>query len=107
MRNEKLRRILAELKAGLSELYGDRLAQLVLFGSHARRDAEEGSDIDVLVVLRGHVNAGDEIERSGDIVARLSLDNDVVVSCVFFNEDDYLRRNGPLLRNVRREGVRL
>lgn len=107
MSNQGLKAVLSELKDRLSDLYGDRLVELILYGSQARGDAEDGSDIDVLVVLRGQVNACDEIERSGDIVARLSLDNDVVISCVFLSEDYYLRRNGPLLRNVRREGVRL
>jgi predicted nucleotidyltransferase len=41
------------LKAGLAEIYGDRLAGLVLYGSQARGDAREDSDVDVAVVLRG------------------------------------------------------
>ena len=41
--------------------YGDRLVQLVLCGSQARGNAEPGSDIEVLVVLWGEVNAGQEI----------------------------------------------
>ena len=70
--NEKLQTILAELKSRLEALYGDRLVNLVLYGSQARGDAEPGSDIDVLVVLRGPVNAGEEISRVCDITAPLS-----------------------------------
>lgn len=33
---DKLRPILAELKCGLQEIYGDRLRAVVLFGSQAR-----------------------------------------------------------------------
>jgi len=97
--------IVAILRGKLEELYGPRLVRLVLFGSHARGDAEPGSDIDLLVVLRGDVNAGEEIKRTGGIVSDLSLINDVVISCIFMEEHRYLRRNGPLLRNIRREGI--
>ena len=99
--------ILDELRARLSDLYGNRLIHIVLYGSRAREDAEPGSDIDVLVVLKGPVHAGREIARTGKIVAELSLNHDEVISCVFIDEQRYLTRNGPFLRNVRREGVLL
>ena len=98
-------KILTELRRRLEELYGSRLVRLVLFGSHARGDAESGSDIDVLVVLRDDVNPGEEIRRTGGIVSELSLANDVVISCLFMDEFRFMHRNGPLLRNIRREGI--
>jgi predicted nucleotidyltransferase len=98
-------KILTELRRRLEELYGSRLVRLVLFGSHAGGDAESGSDIDVLVVLRDDVNPGEEIRRTGGIVSELSLANDVVISCLFMDEFRFIHRNGPLLRNIRREGI--
>lgn len=100
-----VRKILVDLRRKLEELYGPRLVRLVLFGSHARGDAEPGSDIDVLVVLRGEVNPGEEIRRTGGIIADLSLANDVVISCLFIDEFRFMHRNGPLLRNIRKEGI--
>jgi predicted nucleotidyltransferase len=97
--------ILAELHRRFERLYGGRFVRLVLFGSQARGDAEPGSDIDVLVVLRGPVSACEEIERTLDDVAGLSLDNEVVISCVFVSESDFRREQSPLLLNIRREGV--
>ena len=101
----KIQDVLKELRRRFEALYGDRLVQLVLFGSRARGDAEPDSDIDVLVVLHGSVNAGEEIGRTGGIVAELSLKNDVVLSCLFMDYERYQHRNGPLLRNIRKEGV--
>ena len=97
--------ILKELRRRFEMLYGDRLAHLVLFGSRARGDAEPDADIDVLVVLNGTVHAGEEIERTLDIVSDLSLEKDVVISCVFMDRHRYRHKNGPLLRNIRKEGV--
>lgn len=97
--------ILAELRARLVEVYGDRLVHLVLFGSQARGDAVEGSDIDVLIVLRGAVEPWTEISRTSNIAAELSLRHNVVVSRVFVSLDRYVGERTPLLMNVRREGA--
>ncbi len=40
------------VKSELQTLYGKRLAKLILYGSYARGDQHEGSDIDFLVVLK-------------------------------------------------------
>ena len=102
---EHLAPILADLRRRLEALYGPRLVRLVLFGSQARGDAEPGSDIDVLVVLEGPVNASEEIERAGNIVADVSLEYDVSVSCAYVSVDRYAVEHSPLLMNIRREGV--
>jgi len=101
----KLHDILAELRRRFETLYGPRLVRMVLYGSQARGDAEPGSDIDVLVVLNGEVDPCREIDRTLDDVVNLSFEHDVVISCVFMDEHRFRHRNGPLLRNIRREGV--
>jgi predicted nucleotidyltransferase len=105
--NPTLQPVLTSLKQSFVELYGDRLRYLTLFGSQARGDAEPGSDIDVLVVLKPPVNPGEEIKRTGKLVADLSLHHDVVISCLFIDEIYYQTHNGSLLRNIRKEGVLL
>ena len=103
--NDKVRRVLVELRRRLKELYGKRLVRLVLFGSQARGTACWDSDIDVLVVLRGPVEPSMEIHRASPVTAAVSLEHDVVISCVYVSEERYRVDNGPLLLNVRVEGV--
>ncbi len=103
--NDKLPTILTQLRSQFELLYGDRLTQMVLYGSQARGDAQPDSDIDVLVVLKAPVQIGEEIDRTIPIVADLSLQNDVVISCNFMNEERFTNYQGPLLRNIRREGI--
>jgi predicted nucleotidyltransferase len=103
--SSRIASVLNELRPGLQALYGPRLVSIILFGSQARGDMEAGSDIDVLIVLKGPVQAGTEIARVGPLQAELSLRHNCVIACVFMDEDRYLRRDGPLLRNIRREGV--
>lgn len=107
MMNEKLRQILNELRGRLVRHYGDRLVDVVLFGSHARGDAEPGSDIDVMVVLTDAVYPGAEIEETGDLVAELSLKYDVLISVIFRSEEAFYYSETPLLINVRREGIHI
>lgn len=102
---ENIQAIVTELRPRLQMLYGERLVHVVLYGSQARGDAAAGSDIDMLVVLRGPVNAGAEIERTGGTVADLFLRFDEVITCVFIDESSYRHRQGPLLHNIRREGI--
>lgn len=103
--SELLRSLLTELRSRFEALYGPRLVRLVLFGSQARGDPEPGSDIDVLVVLEGPVRPGEEIRRTLNNVAELSLENNVLISCTYISADRFEREESPLMINVRREGV--
>jgi predicted nucleotidyltransferase len=105
--NNEIVNILKKLKTEFEKLYQSRLVTLILFGSQARGDAESGSDIDVLVVLKGTVQVGTEVKRTGQIIADLSLQHDEVINCIFMEEDYFLNRQGPLLRNIRKEGILL
>jgi len=100
-----LKQILGELRKELETLFSDRLVRVMLFGSQARGDAEPGSDIDVLVVLKGPLDDHAEHERMSFFLADLSLRNNTVVSCIFMDDDRFFHRQGPLLRNIRREGI--
>ncbi len=103
--SEKVSAILKELRCRLEALYGPRLVRMVLYGSQARGDAESGSDIDVLVVLKGPVSPGEEIARTSDIIASLSLHYNVVLSRAFVSAERFEYEQSPLLMNVRREGI--
>jgi uncharacterized protein len=96
-----------DLRHDLSELYGDQLIDLILFGSHARQTATADSDIDVMVVLNGPISPGDEILRMGAIKTRLNLKYDTLISVIPVSDTDYQQGTTPLLKNVRAEGVPL
>jgi uncharacterized protein len=103
----KIRQLLKVFRGELEVLYGERLVHLVLYGSFARHEETEGSDVDVLVVLGGKVSPVDEIRRMGDASTDLLLKHNELISIVPMSLDDFLYRRSPLLRNVRREGILL
>ncbi|MBM4017098.1 MAG: nucleotidyltransferase domain-containing protein [Planctomycetes bacterium] len=104
---ENVRAILAELRRRFEGLYGDRLVAMVLYGSQARGDAEPGSDIDVLVVLKGPVDPCQEIRRTTDDVWAIAYEHEQSIACVFVSQDEFERERSPLMLNVHREGVPL
>jgi len=101
----RIKEILKEFREEIEELYGKRLKSIILYGSWARGDATEDSDIDVLIVLEGEVIPGKEIDRMIDIITDINLKHRVLISVYPISEEDYSTINSPLLINVRREGV--
>ncbi len=97
--------LLAELKSGLSRLYGDRLKAVVLFGSYARGDYNQNSDLDVMIVLDDFRRAWDELVRSAELASDLSLKYNVTISRTFMKEKQWKTGGLPVLHNIRAEGI--
>ena len=103
MTQDNLKQLLEELKVGMQEIYGDHLKGLYFYGSYARGDQDEGSDVDVLVVLDDYERYGKEVEKTGQLSSDLSLKYGVTVSSVFMKESEWVHGESPFLRNVRPE----
>jgi predicted nucleotidyltransferase len=95
-----------ELKQGLVEIYGDKLKAVYLYGSYARGDYRDGSDVDVMILLRRYNKTyWDEIKRTSKIIQNVSLNYEVSVSRIFMTEEKWKKSNTPLLRNIHRDGL--
>ena len=100
-------RLLRDLKQRLRALYGERLAEVVLFGSVARGEDTSHSDVDVLVVLHGPVDRYAENGHLADVVLDFMGQYRQSLSPVVMDEATFLSGDWPLLRNVREEGIPL
>lgn len=100
----KIKGILSEFRIELVKLYDKRLKQIILYGSWARGEATEDSDIDLLIVLEGNVSPGKEIDRMIDIITEINLKHNVLLAVYPVSEENYATLNSPILLNIRREG---
>ncbi|MBI2333634.1 MAG: nucleotidyltransferase domain-containing protein [Chloroflexi bacterium] len=86
-------------------IYGEQLDAVYLYGSYARGENQEGSDLDVLVVLNDFQRRAAELKRVSKLIGELSLDYEITVSPLFMRENEWKTDRYPLIRNVKKEGV--
>lgn len=94
-----------ELKEGLVRIYGGRLSGVYLYGSYARGDYQEGSDVDVMILLKDYKNYFEELKRSTQLASDISLKYDVTVSRLIIKEIQWRESAMPVVRNIHKDGV--
>lgn len=92
----------------LQKKYQDKILQVVLFGSVARGESDEESDMDILVVLKnGDNELRDEISMASfDII----LTDNVILSPIVMDKKTYewhKRYKDPLYNSIKRDGIDL
>lgn len=102
-----MRTALLELKQALVQMYGERLEGIYLYGSYARGDFTQDSDVDVLVVLRGTVKPGAEITNISPFVSDICLRYGLLFSIFPISAEQFVTRQSPFMLNVRREVVKV
>lgn len=105
----QLEQIMQELIQAVEAMRGARLCETILFGSYARQDADEESDIDVMLLM--------DIPREelvqyrwalAEVAGAMLCEHSIVVSPVMENADFFARNKAlyPFFMNINREGVR-
>jgi len=102
---EDMLRIVARARVGLEQIYGARLRGVYLFGSYARGEANEDSDVDIAVVLDEVPSRFAEIERTGELASDLTLEHGMLVMFHFVPEADLAEGRRAVHRAIKREGV--
>lgn len=104
---EYIQPIIDEVKSMLEGIFGKRLKGIILYGSYARGEATEGSNIDLLILLENAENFWEEREKFADLVWKIDLKYNTVISILPVDEKDYQSRRKPIFLNAKREGVLL
>ena len=104
----RLKELLHELKNELEKVFGEKLKKVIVYGSYARGESDEGSDLDIMVLV--DMNE-EEIKNERDKVLDLTVDLTTrygVVLSIIENNYDYFYDWAevlPFFANVIREGV--
>jgi len=91
-------RALDEFLRRVEARFGDSVQEIILFGSYARGDYDEESDIDVLIV--GDV----DFDELMSIVTDILLEYGELVSPIVIKLGEFKRREDSFIKMVLREG---
>lgn len=106
----KINTVIQDFIKGVNEILGDRVKKIILYGSYARGDYRENSDIDIMILTD---LSDEELEeyrtKIVDCAYDLEWDNnfDVMLSPLVKNIDkfNYWLEAMPFYMNVQKEGV--
>lgn len=99
--------LLKRFRATLSELYGERLERVMLYGSRARGDAREDSDYDVAVFLHDMPDRIAELYRLADLGTAILEETGELIHAMAYPAGFYDDPRMPLMYAIRKEGIDL
>lgn len=108
--NNKIKNLLGEVQEQMLSIFGHDLKKVILFGSYARNEADDESDIDILLLIDEEPG---ELKRYHDqiidVMVDLSIKYDIVLSII---EQEYKQFNKyakfvPFYENVQNDGIEL
>ena len=108
MTEEQLQALLDKFCAAALRMTELKIREIILFGSYARGDADEESDVDIMILTDIPAEEIPEYRyQLARLSSELSLEFGPVVSALLKNYDSFTHWQGvlPFYQNVRREGV--
>lgn len=98
--------VLVRFRAAVTEVYGDRLERVVLFGSRVRGNAKPDSDYDIAVFIEDPGTFSEESERLATISTDILFETGAVVSAIPFIAGTHRHRTG-FMHELRKHGLDL
>ena len=91
-------------------VYGDDIVEIVLYGSYARGDYAEDSDIDIAAVVHGsREELQEKLKAVWDVSAELGVENDIIVSPTVIPYEEFVKykQTLPYYRSIAEEGQKI
>ena len=98
----ELNKILEKFTEEMRSIFGEKLIELILFGSYARGDYHENSDIEEKDVMR-------YVYLMSEALSDLSIEYDIMISPIIEPVIKYesYKNTIPILQKVQKEGIRI
>jgi predicted nucleotidyltransferase len=102
--------IMKDISESLRLVYGDKLKEIILYGSYARGTADESSDVDLLILVdanQSELNLYEE--KLSDVSTSFALQYLKVFSLIdiSYKEYNFWKKDLPFYKNVEKEGIKL
>lgn len=94
----------------IKNILGSNLSKVIVYGSYARGDYHDNSDIDVMILVKLSESEIKKIVSTlYDIAYDIELEKGIHISLVIKNEEqfEYWVDTLPFYRNVRKEGIEI
>ncbi len=103
--NDTSAKIITRFKSTIQGIYGDRLSKVILFGSSARGDERENSDIDFLIILKDkNISIFNEIEKINNSIYNMIVETGRIISFIPVAAEKFDTSPNFFYRKVKKEG---
>lgn len=106
---QELSAIMHQLVQAAYAMYGEKVQEIILFGSYARNEADDESDIDVMILLNIPREEIPYLRRkAAQIAGELLCEHGLVVSPILESKAffDRNRLMYPFFKHIDQEGIR-
>jgi len=104
----QLNKITSQIVEAYRDIYGKSIKNIVMYGSFARGDFDDESDIDFAAIVEGErQELQKKLEEVWDKASDIGLEYDAVVSPVVIPYEEFLEYKDklPYYRNIDKEGI--
>ena len=104
----KLNKITSQIVEAYRDIYGSSIKNIVMYGSFARGDFDDESDIDFAAIVVGErQELQKKLEEVWDKASDIGLEHDAVVSPVVIPYEEFIEYKDklPYYRNIDKEGI--
>lgn len=106
----ELKIVLDKVRCASQQLYGNKLDKIVLYGSYARGENTEESDIDIMIILNCEKDEVRQLRSpTSEMASDISLEEEVFLSILLRDKKHFEENRNflPFYRNVVAEGVEI
>ena len=100
--------IILDFSRQVKRILGDKLSKVILYGSYARGDYRENSDVDIMILTTLTDEEIETIETSiFDLAFDFQMEYGIDISVIIKNEEHFVHWLGalPFYDNVEKEGI--
>lgn len=105
-RHPEMLKKLCEMCEAFEKIYGENIAEVVLYGSYARGQETDESDIDMALLLREN-QTEEQYDRMTDVIVDYQLELGITLSIIPIEQQKFVEWNRtlPFYKNMLKDGI--
>ena len=107
---DRLREMLDKFTVEMRGIFKENLVQVLLFGSYASGRQDDGSDVDIMVLVDlDKVTIKEYREKVIETICDLGMEYDILISPIIQNRNEFekFKDASGFFKNVDKQGVKL